>query len=65
MIQEKLYYIDTGYAVFGIVTDRYDNKVIRAAHIANWTVGKNIASVLRYYAKKDAEIQVSHIRYYR
>lgn len=56
MIQEKLYRISLGTAVFGIVTQRYGDIVIAAAPIANWTKGKKVVNVLRYYANKGAEI---------
>ncbi len=61
MIREKLYHIRYGTATFGIVTQRYGNIVIFAAPIANWTKGKNIVNVLRYYAKKGAKITIVYI----
>lgn len=59
--QEKIYHIDTGYACFGIITQRYNNKIIASAPIAKWSIGKDIGSVLRYY--KSAKIVIGYIRY--
>lgn len=54
-----LYYIDTGYACFGITEE--DRVVTEAAPIAQWTVGKDIQFVLEYFKhKKKANIKVEH-----
>lgn len=51
-----LYYIDTGYACFGV--EEKDGIVISAAPIAKWSIGKNITKVLKYFKdKKNAKIQ--------
>lgn len=62
MIYERLFVIDVGYAVFGIITARYTPIVIEAAPIAKWTIGKNIIKVLHYYAVyKKARIQIMYL----
>jgi hypothetical protein len=51
------YYIDTGYAFFGIIAKR--GVVVEAAPIAKWTIGKNIEDVLTYYKeRKNAEVRM-------
>lgn len=52
LIREKVYRIDTGRAVFGLVTQRYHQKIIWAADIAQWTLNKPIWVALRYYHRK-------------
>jgi hypothetical protein len=49
-----LYYIDTGYACFGLVAE--NGIVIDAAPIARWTLTKKIDYVIMYYKKKGAKV---------
>lgn len=50
-----LYYIDTHYACFGIIEE--GSKVVMAAPIAKWTIGKSIVEVINYYKiKKKAKV---------
>lgn len=51
----KSYWINLPYACFGIVVE--NNKVVRAAPIAKWALGKDIQFVLNFYKKKKAEIK--------
>jgi hypothetical protein len=54
---EQWYWIDTGYACFGIQS--VNNRIIRAAPIAKWSVGKATDYVLNYYkTKKNAIIEI-------
>jgi hypothetical protein len=46
----KVYQIDMGYACFGILEN--EGRVIAAAPIAKWTIGKEIDYVISYYRKK-------------
>jgi hypothetical protein len=52
---ESLYWISLSYATFGIVVRGL--KVIKAAPIAQWTVGKKLDYVLSYYQNKGAIIR--------
>lgn len=57
---EILYWIDVGYACFGVVS--LNNKIIDAAPIAKWSIGKNTYEVLKYYkTKKKAKIIKMHL----
>ena len=51
----KLFRIDSGYAVFGIVCGP-DGKIIEVAPIAYWAMGKDIDYVLSYFKRKKAKI---------
>lgn len=57
VVLEKIYRVDMKFAVFGIITERYNQTVIDAAPIAHWTIGKNIGYVLRRYTERGAVIQ--------
>lgn len=54
----KLFLIDTSYACFAIGVQ--DSKVIEAAPIAHWTIGKSFEFVIEYYKtqKKGKIIEV-------
>lgn len=51
----ETYWINLPYATFGI--EGRLGKVVRAAPIAKWAIGKSMSSVLNYYAGKGAEIR--------
>ena len=56
-MEKILVSIDTGYANFGIICQ--GGKVIEAAPIANWAIGKSAKFVIDYYRKsKGATIYV-------
>lgn len=40
LIQERIYHLRYNTATFAIITERYRDRVIAAAPIANWTKGK-------------------------
>jgi len=52
---EVLYQVTTSYAVFGVVTDT-EGRVIAAAPIAKWAIGKNIRTVIKYFKSKRAKV---------
>lgn len=61
-IKERIYVIYTDYATFALIADWYDDKIKAAAPIANWTIGKLIIDVLRYYiTKKGARVEMYFI----
>lgn len=54
MIQQELYQIQMSFATFGIVVE--NEKVIKSAPIAAWTVGKNKGYVLQHFSNRGAKI---------
>lgn len=51
-----LYRITTDYACFGIIAQ--DDRIIKAAPIAGWTIGKRVYHALKYYIEnKKAKIE--------
>ena len=50
-MEERLYSVDVPYAYFGLITDGA-GKVIKAAPIAKWTIGKYIIEVKHYFEEK-------------
>lgn len=48
----RLVYVDLPYACFGLVVDQSSGKVVEAAPIAKWTVGRYWADVHSYYLTK-------------
>lgn len=51
---EQLYWIDVGYACFGIIEK--DGIVIETAPISKWAKGKDIDYVINYYKRKRAKV---------
>lgn len=47
----QLVYVDTGYACFGLVLDA-DDRVVDAAPIAKWAIGKDAQFVRAYWSRK-------------
>ena len=57
----ELYQVDIpklNNACFGLVVDSETQKVIEAANIAWWTVGKHISYVKKYYEKKGGTVSL-------
>jgi hypothetical protein len=50
----KTFYISLPYATFGVVS--CNGKIVSAAPIARWVVGKTEAYVLEYYRKRKADV---------
>ena len=51
-----LHWVSLPYATFGIITDA--GRVVDAAPIARWTIGKPDRYVYSYYLRKGADLQV-------
>ena len=51
-----LYRIEAPFAVFGIIED--DSKIVKAAPICHWAVGKDLDYVTKYFDKKGYKIQI-------
>ena len=51
----KLYYIDIGYACFGIMTD--GSKCIIAAPIARWMVNRTLDEIIAWVKSKKGTIK--------
>jgi len=61
MAKYKLYWVSTDYATFSLMANT-SGKIVQAAPIANWTIGKSAYGVTQYYAnKKNATIAVTDI----
>jgi hypothetical protein len=50
-----LHWVSLSWATFGLVTD--DIKVIDAAPIARWTIGKDKRYIFDYYLRKGATLR--------
>ena len=50
----KWYYIDIGYAVFGVATK--NDVIIKTAPIAKWMIGKTAKEVKAWLIKKKAKV---------
>ncbi len=50
---EQLYWIDIGYACFGIVAK--DGTVIDAAPIVRWMIGQSLANIKPWLLKRKAK----------
>lgn len=55
---EHVWQVDVGYACGGIVT--CGDRVVEAAPIFNWMVGKTRAEVRRFVAQRDGRIRAVH-----
>lgn len=54
----KLYRVELGSLTFGvIVTGNNVSKILDAAPVAKWGIGKSWDSVRKYYEKRKAKIQ--------
>lgn len=53
IVSERLVRIVLPHAVFGLIAR--DGRIIEAAPIARWTLGKTEAEVAGYYRRKQAE----------
>lgn len=51
----RLYYIDIGYATFGIEVK--DDTVIDAPPIAKWMIGKLLEDIEKFLIKRNAEVK--------
>lgn len=50
------YWISQKHATFIIIEE--NGKIVKAAPVANWTIGKSVDNVLDYFRKKNAQIIV-------